>query len=565
MQASTGRLVYETLRAYGVDHIFGMEDPIHLFHAVDPAATRIVTIHDERHAAMMAHGYAQATGRPGVCAATYGPGAANLAGGLYEAARSSVPVIALAQDHPLRARGRHASSELDHAAAFAPFVKAVLRIDYPDQAGDRVRAAFRIACSGRPGPVVILCPTDVMAQEAEADVTADLRHAGFPALRPVAGTAEIDAALELLCAAERPLIVAGGGAMISGAAEEVRKLAEALGCPVATTLTGRGLMADDHPLALGAIGNQTGGRLGRGRAANVIAGEADTVFLLGTKTGQLAYADWSIFTPDVRLIHLDIDPLEPGRNFATERVLPGDVRDTLRVVIDRLATRPARPQPANTERLASLRRDWAEVNRPYVTSPAVPIRPERLIADINTALPAGALAVCDGSYASGWALSHIDIRSPGRSILSPRGTGSIGWAYAAALGAKLGAPERPVLCLIGDGGFYYQIGELETAARHGIGVVTVVLNNGTLGFQRHYEQLAFGSYRDCDFAPTDFAAIARAMGVAGERITDPGALADALARALAGPGPIVLDVVIDPEVAAPVPGFERGMDLSQGH
>lgn len=565
MQATAGRLVYETLRAHGVAHIFGMEDPIHLFHAVDPAATRIVTIHDERHAAMMAHGLAQATGRPGVCAATYGPGAANLAGGLVEAARASVPVIALSQDHPLRSRGRHANSELDHAAVFAPVAKAVLRIDYPDQAGDRVRAAFRIACSGRPGPVVILCPTDVMAAEGEADVTADPRYCAFPALRPVAGAAEVEAALDLLCAAARPLIVAGGGAMISGALAEVRALAEALDCPVATTLTGRGIIADDHPLALGAIGGQTGGQLGRGRAANLIAGEADTVLLLGTKTGQLAYSDWKLFAPGVRLIHLDIDPLEPGRNFASDCVLPGDVRDTLRLMLDRLAVRPARPPAADRGRLSALRAEWAERNQPYVTSAAVPIRPERLIAEVNAALPAGALAVCDGSYASGWTLSHVDIRQPGRSILSPRGTGSIGWAFAAALGARLGAPERPVLCVIGDGGFYYQIGEIETAVRHGIGVVTVVLNNGTLGFQRHYEQLAFGSYRDCDFAPTDFAAIARAMGATGERVTEPAALAEALARAFAGTGPTVLDVVIDPAVAAPVPGFEFGMDLAAGH
>jgi acetolactate synthase-1/2/3 large subunit len=559
-------LIYETLRNYGVDCIFGMEDPIHLFHAIDPSVTRIVTIHDERHAAIMAHGYAQVAGRPGICAATYGPGAANLSTGLYEASRSSIPVIAFVQDHPVLLRGRHANSELDHPAAFAPYVKGTLRIDQPDQAGDRVRQAYRMACSGRPGPVVVLCPTDVMGAPAEADVYADLRYATFPALRPVANADDIARTAEVLAAARRLVIVSGGGALISGAFDEVRCLAERFRAPVVTTLTGRGILPDDHPLALGAIGNQTGGTLGRGRSANAIAAEADVVLILGSKTGQLAYADWTLFAPKARILHLDIDPNEIGRNFATEVALVGDVRDTLRALLQHCETESlGRPRNDSAERIARLKDAWRVLNHPYVTSDAVPIRPERLIAEVDAVVDPATIVVCDGSYASGWVLSHIDVRASRRTILSPRGTGSIGWGFAAAVGAKVGAPDRPVICVTGDGGFFYLINEIETAARYCIPVLTVVLNNGTLGFQRHYEEQAFGTYRECDFLDINFSAVAQSLGAAGERVTNPADLAAALARGLTHEKPYVVDVVITPDVAAPVPGFERGMDLTLGH
>ena len=167
MHASAGRILYETLKAHGVTCLFGMEDPIHVFHAVDRAATKVITVRDEKHGAIMAHGCAQATGRPGVCASTSGPGATNLITGLLEALQSSVPVIALVQDHPLKLKGRHAGSALDHAAALTPFVKAVIRIDYPERTAELVRSAFRIATTGRPGPVALICPSDVMATETD--------------------------------------------------------------------------------------------------------------------------------------------------------------------------------------------------------------------------------------------------------------------------------------------------------------------------------------------------------------------------------------------------------------
>lgn len=557
MRGTGGALLYATLKSYGVRCLFGMEDPIHVFHAVDRAFTRIVTVRDEKHAAIMAHGYAQVTGRPGVCAATFGPGATNLITGLLEAQRSSVPVIALVQDHALRLKNKHASSALDHAAALGPYVKEVIRIDMPEQAGDAVRKAFRIATTGRPGPVVLLCPGDVMAAEAEAETWADPAYARFPANRVRASREAIAGAAQLLAAAQRPLLIAGGGSIISGAEEEIRILAELFDMPVATTMTGRGAIPDSHPLAAGPLGSTTGGRYGRGRISNTLFAEADVVFVLGSRTGQICYSDWSLPKPGSKLIHLDIDPAEIGRNFATDVAMVGDVRDTLRDLLAHCADHGlARTDAASRERLYALTCDWREEFSPVAESDQTPIRPERLLAEISARTDEKTLIVTDASYVTGWAMSHIDVPKAGRFILSPRGTGGIGWSLPAAIGAKMADPSLKVVCVTGDGAFGYVFNELETAARYGVEVLVVVFNNGTLGFQRHWEQKVMGRYLECDFLDIDFADLGRALKCEGERIADPAGIAAGLARGQAAKGPYVLDVLIDPDATAPIVGFE---------
>jgi acetolactate synthase-1/2/3 large subunit len=553
MRGTAGQIVYATMKNFGVTCLFGMEDPIHVFHAVDRRATRIVTVRDEKHGAIMAHGYAQATGRPGVCAATFGPGASNLSTGLLEALKSSVPVIALVQDHPLKLQGRNAGSELDHAAALKPFVKAVLRIDHPEQAADKVRHAFRLATGGRPGPVALLCPTDAMAAETEADPYADRPYMQAPAHRSRA-------------AAARPLLIAGGGSIISGAHAEVVELAERFAAPVATTMTGKGAIADSHPLSAGVLGTSTGGRYGSGKVANALLAEADCVFVLGSRTGQICYSDWTLPKPGTTLIHLDIDPAEIGRNFRTDVPLLGDVRDSLR---DLLAfcqgANLSRRDPTNGGRLAALRQEWREEIAPVATSSRQPMRPERVMAEIAGIVNPSTLLVTDASYSTGWTMSQVPVPAAGRFILSPRGTASIGWGLPAAIGAKLADPARQVVCITGDGGFGYVMNELETAARYGVDLLVVVFNNGTLAFQRHWEEKAMGRYLDCDFLDVDYSAVARNLNCGGERVRDPAALAEAIGRGLAYRGPYLIDAVVDPEAAAPIVGFDKPMAADAGH
>ncbi|MBM6595288.1 thiamine pyrophosphate-binding protein [Microvirga pudoricolor] len=566
MKATGGALVYETLKSHGVSCIFGMEDPVHLFHAVDRSFTRIVTVRDEKHAAIMAHGYAQATGRPGVCASTFGPGATNLITGLLEAQRSSVPVIALVQDHSLTLKDKHASSALDHATALALYTKTVIRIDAAEQAGDAIRKAFRIATTGRPGPVAVLCPNDVMAADAEAETWADQHYTHFPANRVRASRHSIEEAARLLVSAERPLLIAGGGCVISNAQDEVRMLAELLDIPVATTMTGRGAIEDAHPLAAGPLGSTTGGRYGRGQISNALFSEADVAFIMGSRTGQICYSNWTLPKPGTKVIHLDIDPEEIGRNFTTDVAMVGDVRDTLRDLLMLCADQGlARTNPVGRQRIERLREEWHDEFQPVARSSQSPIRPERLLSEISAQADKATLVVTDASYITGWAMSHIDVPQPGRFILSPRGTGGIGWSLPAAIGAKIGDPSRKVVCLTGDGAFGYVFNELETAARYAVDVLVVVFNNGTLGFQRHWEQKLMGTYLECDFLDIDYSEVARALKCRGERVTDAEEIEAAIARGLSTGGPYVIDVVIDPNATAPIVGFEEILERDAVH
>jgi len=550
---TAGAIVYQTLKKHGVTCLFGMEDPIHVIHAADPDFTRIVTVRDEKHGAIMAHGYAQVTGRPGVCAATCGPGATNLITGLLEALRSSVPVVALVQDQPSAVKGRNAASELDHAAALGPFTKAVLRIDRPEESAEITDRAFLLATTGRPGPVVVLCPTDVMA----ARVGAQASEVAIGKDRTPPDPTAIAAATRLLASAERPVLVAGGGCHNADAATQVIALAERFAAPIATTMTGRGIVADAHPLAVGPIGTTTGGKLGRGRIANTVLSDADVVVIIGSRTGQICYSDWTLPGPDARLIHIDIDPAEIGRNFPTEVALVGDARETLIALEAACADAGlADRQRDNGGRIAAMKDAWAEAIAPLSTSTKQPIQPERLLAEIDATVTDDTLIVTDASFVTGWGLSQITVPKPGRFALSPRGTGGIGWALPAAIGAKLGDPVRQVICLTGDGAFGYVMAELETAKRHDVSLLVVVFNNGTLAFQRHYEELVMGSYRDCDFLDIDYSEVGRALKCDGERVVDPQDITDALARGLAASGPYIIDVVIDPEAKAPVVGLE---------
>ncbi len=553
MTTTVAEVIAGTLKAYGVTHIFGMKDPIDIFHAAEALGLRAVTVHDEKHGAIMAHGLAKATNRPGVCAAMCGPGATNLITGLLEAKQSSIPLVVLVVDIAAAQRGRHAASELDHFAALGPFVKWIGRVETPARAAEMTRHAFRAATSGRGGPAVLLCPRDVMGQIADCAVTVEAGFDSFPSSRPRASAQSVAQAAALLTGAERPVIVAGGGAVLSLAAQSVMTLAEELSAPVATTFNGRGVIADAHPLSLGVLGSSTGGRYGRGRVANEILGEADVAMIVGSRTGQICTSDWTLPGPRARLIHLDVDPLEIGRNFPTEVGLVGDARDSLEDLIEvcrGLGRRAA--NPAQVARVAALRADWQDEVEGIFRSQQVPIRPERLLHEISTGIAPDARVVTDASYITGWAMSHIDSHGGGNVMFSPRGTGGLGWGLPAAIGVKLAEPGRQVICVTGDGGFGYVLGEMETAARYGVNIVVVVFNNHTLGFQKHFEEKLLGTSWECDLLDVDYAAIARAMHWQAERIVNPEEIGDSLARALAADKPVLLDVIIDPEAIAPI-------------
>lgn len=564
MTLTVGAAIARTLQEYGVTCVFGMEDPVNIVHGLDGNAVRVVTVRDEKHGAIMAHGYAKATNRPGVCLSTFGPGATNLATGLLEAQKSSIPVIAFVQEIAQSNRGKHSSSELDHGLALSPYVKWVGRIEMRERALEITRHAFRIATSGRPGPVVVLCPPDVMAQVAHEDGVANQeRYASFPSMRTRPSREAVAEAAEILLSARRPAILSGGGVIISQAWDEMLALAEKLRAPIATTMNGKGAVPEDHPLSAGVSGTSTGGQYGRGIIANTVLEEADVVLIVGSRNGQICSFNWTLPRPGTRVIHIDMDPEEIGRNFLTEVPLLGDARETLQDLLAEIGGRaPSSRDPA--PRLDALRAEWESEVSEVFASQQTPIRPERLLREISDRVRDDTVIVTDASYITGWAMSHIDTVGKGKAMISPRGTGGIGWSLPAAIGAKMGAPDSTVICVTGDGAFGYVFNELETAARYRVPLVVIVFNNGTLGFQKHYEQKMFGSYRECDFLEIDFAEVARSLKCRGERVTDPALIGAAIERALAGNEPYVIDVIIDPDAMAPIVGMSSDL-VMQSH
>ena len=557
MKDNAGKITYETLKQYGVTHLFGLDDPAPLYQALDPEVIRSINIRDENHGAIMAHGYAKATNKPGICAAIRGPGTTNLMTGLAESYKSSTPVIAFVQDIASGMRGKNASMEIDNTQILRPVVKWVESVDNPNRFAEMTRKAFRIATSGRPGPVALVCPSDSMSAIGEEKVYAEPGCDVYPSLRVRARRESLAAAAALLSEAQRPVIIAGGGCILSQAWDQVVELAEAYQIPVVTTIMGKGTIPDAHPLSGGVMGSYTGGIYGRGTIANRIVAEADVAFIMGSRTDQYPYCDWTLPNEGTRIIHLDIDPEEIGRNFRTHVAMLGDVRDTLADFISYCRTNEIKIESKVTvEQIAQQQTEWRKLNRSLSQSDATPMRPERLLSEMSAYITPETLVVTDASYVSAWAASHMDNMSKGCNFIIPRAMAGLGWGLPAAIGAKLGRPEKTVFCLSGDGAFGYVMNELETAARYNVAVISVIFNNNCWGFQKHYEQTAFGKAMVSDLLDVDYAEVARALKCRGERVSGANEFKGALARAVQAKGPYVIDARVDPHAIAPLSMFD---------
>ena len=553
-----GRLLAALLAEHGVRHVFGVPggQTLALYDGLlDQAGLTHVLTRDERSAAYAADGYARVTGQVGVCDATVGPGAAKLPSGLSESLGASVPVVALVSDLPARLaphRYRGAASQaLDQAGLLAPVTKWQATVPTAGVLPALVRQAFRVAATGRPGPVALFLPQDVLDGPVPdepglaAQLPGSARFGRFPPFRPVPDQADLAAAAAVLRAAERPFILAGGGVQLSGAGPELTALAERAGAAVGSTLSGKGVIAEDHPLSVGVTGS-----MGTTAAAAALA-EADVVLLAGCKAGSGATYGWTLPHPGQAVLQLDIDPAELGRAFPLRAALLGDVRAGLAALLTAMqdargldADGPAEPDRAAWRaRLAGLTAAWRAARDAERASGQQPIAPQRVLAGLEAALGPGDVLICDASLASGWGGVYLEQRRPGRQVLCPRGQAGLGYALPAAIGVAT-AGHRTVV-LTGDGALGYAVGELATVAELGLPVTVVVLNNRSLGWIRWYRRITFGrGWEDDDFADVAFNEIARGFGLHGARVSEPGQLAGALHDALAGP-PALLDVVTD--------------------
>ncbi|MEE2659202.1 MAG: thiamine pyrophosphate-binding protein [Candidatus Latescibacterota bacterium] len=546
------RFLAETLSSYGVTAIFWMPAALkQSLMEMESLGIRRVLCHSEKGAAYMADGYARISRRPGIVMAQ-SVGAANLAAGLQDAFLGMSPVIAITGRQGPERRHRNAYQEIDHWPLFAPVTKSNVFVDTPEQLPYLLRQAFRDATTEAPGPVHLEL-SGIRGEYAtepvgDFEVVVEDRFIRAPAIRVEPETEAIDAAVTALAEVDRPVIVAGGGAVTSGAHEEIAALAEHLEIPVVTSLNGKSIIPARHRLNVGVAGTYSRW------CANEAIADSDLVIFVGSHTSDQITNVWTLPGAGARVLQIDIDPRELGRNYPAAVAVHADARIGCRRLLE--ASRSAGLLPkaprANIER---NKVEWAAELECHLRSDSSPIRPERLCWEITKALPENAVLVSDTGWTATWAGTMIDLED--QPFI--RCAGSLGWGFPGALGVKCAVPDRPVICFTGDGGFWYHLSELETAVRAGIGTTTVINNNGSLaqdraGVLRAYEGASATRQEELyTYGDVDFAALAVSWGARGYRVESAVDVGPALRQAIAEPGPTVVDVVTDRFAEPPRP------------
>lgn len=564
-----GEALARMLAAHGAGPMFGMGG-FQLLPFYD-AARRIGLDHhlinDERCGVFAADAYAKVSGRVGLVDATLGPGATNLATGLVEALNAGSPLVAVVGDANRDHAGKNMTQEARQADILRPAAKDFLRVESARRIPELVRRAFRIATSGRPGPVVLDVPEDVAHAsvgfaEGETDPAAGFEAAPAFRIRPDADA--LARAARLLADAERPVILAGGGVHLSGAAETLTRFARTFAIPVAHTMSGKGAIPCVDPLNAGLFGRYD-------RIANGLIEAADCLLVVGCKLGEIATKRYTVPPAGKTLVHLEIVAEEIGRTYEPTVGLWGDARaglEDLHAAMAEDAERQFARRAGHAADVARRMEAWREETEPRLASAEVPLSMARLMAEIGRALPADGLLVADGGFAAHWGGLLFDTRRAGRGFVPDRGFASIGYGLPGAIGARLAAPGRPVVGLTGDGGFNMVLGELETARRMGLGLGIVVVNNAASGYVKALQHLMYGagSYQSADLAETDYAAVARAMGCVGLRVEEPAEIAPALARAVAATDrPVVVDAVVTRDPGKMLPGVDsRAVTVKKG-
>ena len=552
MPKMTGaKFIAETLHAYGVTHFFFM--PVVIPDAM-PDMQRLgikrIMAHAEKPAAYMADGYARVSKKVGICGAQ-SVGGMNLAAGIQDAYLACSPVIALTGRLPQIEQNRHAYQEVDHINPFNAVTKYNTMVTTVDELPTTLRQAFRESTTGTPGPSHIDLTGvtgEIITNEADLEVIAEAQYMQIPSYRPEPDSNSIKNAINLLIKAKKPIIIAGGGANISGARKELINIAEKLNIPVATSLNAKEIFPYDHRLAVGIPGSYSRS------CANKIVAESDLVFFIGSHTGSQITNNWRLPRKGTTIIQLDINPAELGRSFPIKVGLMGDVKATLTKILNNISQK----KEIHTEwikRIQHLVNEWKNEVTPLLKSDTIPMRPERLSNELTKSLPNDAILVSDTGHSGIWTGTMMDLKHEKQSYI--RCAGSLGWALPAAIGAKCAAPDRPVICFTGDGGAWYHLTELETAVRNNINTIWVINNNSSLNQERHLNEEIFGGAKPGSdqmwkFNQGQFAEIAKLMGCVGIEVNKPNEINTALEQAIESGKPSVIDVKTDIEGIAPI-------------
>lgn len=523
-------------------------------------------INDERAAIFIADAYAKVSGRVGLCDATLGPGATNLVTGLVEALNAGSPLVVIVGDSHREHSWKNMTQESRQIDILRPACKELIRIESVARIPELMRRAFRVATSGRPGPVVVDVPEDICHATHGFDpglFRGDPACEAAPSLRCVPDTVSLASAAEMIAEARSPIVLAGGGVHISGAAEALAGFAAALNLPVAHTMTGKGAIACTSPLSAGVFGRYD-------RIANDFIAASDLIIVLGCKLGEIATKRFTVPPAGKRIIHIDNVAEEFGRTAEPELCLWGDARETiveLHHLLEPQAGEIHARQQGHADAVAAKMAEWRVGVAPRLASDEVPVSMGRLMGELNAIMPEDAILVADGGFAAHWGGLLFDTKRPGRQFVPDRGFASIGYGLPGAIGATLAAGGRKVVSLTGDGGFNMMLGELETARRLNLSFTIVIVNNAASGYVKALQHLMYGpgAYHASDLAETNYARIAEAMGCRGIRVEDPADLAAALATGLSSEGPTVIDLVVTRDPAKMLPAVDnRAVQVKKG-
>ncbi|MDQ7794525.1 MAG: thiamine pyrophosphate-binding protein [bacterium] len=539
-------LVVKMLEEYGVRYVFGLpgDTSVALYEAFRRSRkVEHVLTRDERSSAYMADAYAKITGAVGVCEGPSGGGALYLIPGVSESDGSRVPLVSLTTDTPLSSDGRGSLTSLDQVELFGPVCRLAARVLQPAKVPESMRRAFRYATAPRQGATQVILPEDVLSGPVCAGGVADLyaeeRHASFPAYRYSPPAAEVEAAAALLARASRPIILCGGGLHLSGAGDELRQLAEETSTPVVTTLNGKGSLEEVHPLSLGVCGGN-----GAKQATNEAVRNADVVLIVGSRLNSTSTAGGSIFNDGARLVQVDLDPAQIGNNYRLEVGLAGDARPVLAALA--VLSRP----PGDD------RRHWARGCREAVrqeldayeqcaAADCSPFLPHLVVRALERTLPGDSILLCDAGTPTPYVAAYYRPATAGRTFIAGRAHGSLGYALPAAIGAKIGAPDRTVAALFGDGSFGMACGELETIGRRRLPLILISFRNGCYSWIKCLQKLYYNEgYFGVDLGVhADYSEVARACGIHAARPGSGPELEEELRRAVASDAPAFVEVM----------------------
>ncbi len=537
-----GEAIIESLKKMGVEVIFGYPGGqlIPFYDMLYDADMHHMLVRHEQCAAHAADGYARASGKVGVCLATSGPGATNLVTGIATAFMDSSPILAITGQVPSVLIGNDAFQEADIVGITMPITKHSYQVSNPDLIPSTIKTSFELAKSGRPGPVLIDVPKEVQEGELSKFKDSLISTPGYsPTIK--GNIKQIKKAQELIKQSTKPLILAGSGVLISNASEELVEFARLIKAPVMTSLLGKGVIDETDDLSLGMLGMH-----GR-KVANDSINESDLLIAIGTRFSDRTTGKLSDFMQDGKVIHIDIDPAEIGKNVDVDLPIVGDAKHILSSLIEVLGGYKPSDKWANSLKIQKREK------YPRISYDDVPLKPQSVMKEIGAAINEDTIITTDVGQNQMWAAHFLDIRKP-RKFISSGGLGTMGFGLPAAIGAKVACPEDPVVSINGDGGFLMVCQELATIKQYDTPVIITILENRTLGMVYQWQNLLYDE-RYCQTTlneSPDFVKLAESFGINAERITKPGETEVAVKKAIKDNEPIVLDIVVDKNECLPM-------------